>query len=156
MGVFYFLFSYRLKLRSDEKRWGGLPDQPRVFYGGKLSSIFFPTLAERLIRILLTRNQDQLKSLQNVLQSQNGKKNLRAILAARWTSVLFYNVLFPLILYLVFLLFFAGFLIDHCMNCSYNVQVLNLTFVLLTKKITKRFLFAGYFGTPPPLHLRPN
>lgn len=81
MGVFYFLFSQRLKLRSDEKRWGGLHDQPRVYYGGKLSLIFFPTLAERLIRIL-RRKQDQLKSLQKVLQSKNDKKNLQAILAA--------------------------------------------------------------------------
>ena len=81
MGVFYFLFSYRLKLRSDEKRWGGLHDQPRVYYGGKLSLIFFPTLAERLIRIL-RRKQDQLKSLQKVLQSKNDKNNLQAILAA--------------------------------------------------------------------------
>ena len=73
--------SYRLKLRSDEKRWGGLHDQPRVYYGGKLSLIFFPTLAERLIRIL-RRKQDQLKSLQKVLQSKNDKNNLQAILAA--------------------------------------------------------------------------
>ena len=72
-GCFFFLFSYRLKLRSDEKRWGGLHDQPRVYYGGKLSLIFFPTLAERLIRIL-RRKQDQLKSLQKVLQSKNDKK----------------------------------------------------------------------------------
>ena len=79
-GVLFFVF-LTIEVKSDEKRWGGLHDQPRVYYGGKLSLIFFPTLAERLIRIL-RRKQDQLKSLQKVLQSKNDKNDLQAILAA--------------------------------------------------------------------------